>query len=226
MVGSHKRPAAVLWDMDGTIVDTEPYWFAAEFEIVEMHGGTWSSEHARALVGSDLLDSGAYIRKHGGVDKEPAEIVEMLLDRVVAQLRVAIPWRPGARELLASVNQARIPTALVTMSWKRFADQVIDCLPPNTFSVSVTGDEVTAGKPHPEPYLLAAQRLGVDPRECLAIEDSPTGVRSALAAGCYVLGVPHVVDIPANLGDRLRLATSLVGISVDDLDRFTCEEPT
>jgi len=221
MVGSHKRPAAVLWDMDGTIVDTEPYWFAAEFEIVEMHGGTWSHEHARALVGSDLLDSGAYIRKHGGVDKEPAEIVEMLLDRVVAQLRVAIPWRPGARELLASVNQARIPAALVTMSWKRFADQVIDCLPPNSFSVSVTGDEVTAGKPHPEPYLLAAQRLGVDPRDCLAIEDSPTGVRSALAAGCHVLGVPHVVDIPSDMGDRLRIAPSLVGISVDDLYRLT-----
>jgi beta-phosphoglucomutase-like phosphatase (HAD superfamily) len=81
------QPAAVLWDMDGTIVDTEPYWFAAEFEIVEMHGGQWSIEHARALVGSDLLDSGVYMRKHGGVDREPAEIVEMLLDRVVAQFR-------------------------------------------------------------------------------------------------------------------------------------------
>ncbi|MDA3020585.1 MAG: HAD hydrolase-like protein, partial [Actinomycetota bacterium] len=101
-----KQLAAVLWDMDGTIVDTEPYWFAAEFEIVEMHGGQWSTEHARALIGSDLLDSGAYMREHGGVDREPAEIVEMLLDRVVAQLRAEIPWRPGARELLAAVNGA------------------------------------------------------------------------------------------------------------------------
>ena len=152
------QPAAVLWDMDGTIVDTEPYWFAAEFEIVEMHGGQWSHEHARALVGSDLLDSGAYMRKHGGVDREPAEIVEMLLDRVVAQLRVEVPWRSGARELLAAVNEAGIPTALVTMSWKRFADQVVDCLPFGSFRVSVTGDEVTRGKPHPEPYVLAAER--------------------------------------------------------------------
>ncbi|MEI7507655.1 MAG: HAD hydrolase-like protein, partial [Actinomycetes bacterium] len=84
------QPAAVLWDMDGTIVDTEPYWFAAEFEIVEMHGGQWSHEHARALVGSDLLDSGAYMREHGGVDRESAEIVEMLLDRVVAHLRIEV----------------------------------------------------------------------------------------------------------------------------------------
>ena len=214
------QPAAVFWDMDGTIVDTEPYWFAAEFEIVEMHGGQWSHEHARALVGSDLLDSGAYMRKHGGVDREPAEIVEMLLDRVVAQLRVEVPWRPGARELLAAVNEAGIPTALVTMSWKRFADQVVECLPSGSFRVSVTGDEVTRGKPHPEPYLLAAERLGVDPRDCVAIEDSPTGVRSALAAGCRVLGVPHVVPIPSDLDQgsgQLVIATSLVGKTLNDL---------
>ena len=214
------QPAAVLWDMDGTIVDTEPYWFAAEFEIVEMHGGQWSIEHARALVGSDLLDSGAYMRKHGGVDREPAEIVEMLLDRVVAQLRVEIPWRPGARELLAAVKEADIPTALVTMSWKRFADQVVEYLPSGSFRVSVTGDEVTRGKPHPEPYLLAAERLDVDPRDCVAIEDSPTGVRSALAAGCRVLGVPHVVPIPSNLDQgsgQLVIASSLVGKTMSDL---------
>jgi len=214
------QPAAVLWDMDGTIVDTEPYWFAAEFEIVEMHGGQWSHEHARALVGSDLLDSGAYMRTHGGVDREPAEIVEMLLDRVVAQLRVEVPWRPGARELLAAVNEAGIPTALVTMSWKRFADQVVECLPSGSFRVLVTGDEVTRGKPHPEPYLLAAERLGVDVRDCVAIEDSPTGVRSALAAGCRVLGVPHVVEIPQDLDQgsgQLVIATSLVGKTLSDL---------
>lgn len=212
--------AAVLWDMDGTIVDTEPYWFAAEFEIVELHGGTWSHEHARALVGADLLDSGRYMRQHGNVDREPAEIVEMLLDRVVAQLRQEIPWRPGARELLAAVNQADIRTALVTMSWKRFADQVIDCLPHKSFAVSVTGDEVTLGKPHPEPYLLAAQRLGVDARDCVAIEDSPTGVRSALAAGCRVLGVPHVVDIAPDLDNgsgRLRIVPTLEGRTIADL---------
>ena len=214
------QPAAVLWDMDGTIVDTEPYWFAAEFEIVEMHGGQWSHEHARALVGSDLLDSGAYMRKHGGVDREPAEIVEMLLDRVVAQLRVEVPWRPGARELLAAVNEAGIPTALVTMSWKRFADQVVECLPSGSFRVLVTGDEVTRGKPHPEPYVLAAERLGIDARDCVAIEDSPTGVRSALAAGCRVLGVPHVVEIPRDLDQgsgQLVIATNLVGKTLNDL---------
>ncbi|MEN9804621.1 MAG: hypothetical protein RIS41_1468 [Actinomycetota bacterium] len=219
-------PHAVLWDMDGTLVDTEPYWIDAEFDIVEMHGGTWSHDHAKALVGSDLLDSGAYIREHGGVDRSPAEIVEMLLDRVVARVRAEVPWRPGARELLGAVRGAGVDTALVTMSWKRFSDEVVNCLPSGSFTVSVTGDEVVRGKPHPEPYLLAAERLGVRADQCVAIEDSPTGVRSALAAGCRVIGVPHVVDIPADVADLpesvgyLTLLPTLDGLQLGDLVRI------
>ena len=226
MMARSYQPAAVLFDMDGTLVDTEPYWIAAEFDIVEMHGGTWSHEHAKALVGSDLLDSGAYIRQHGGVDRTPTEIVEMLLDRVVERIRAEVPWRPGARELLGSVRGSGIDTALVTMSWKRFSDEVVNCLPSGSFTVSVTGDEVLQGKPHPEPYLLAAERLGVRADECVAIEDSPTGVRSALAAGCRVIGVPHVVDVPAELATlpesigQLALIPTLDGVGLDDLVRI------
>lgn len=214
-----RLPAAVLWDMDGTIVDTEPYWIDAEYDIVEAHGGTWSHEHAKALVGSDLLDSGAYIRDHGGVDREPVEIVEMLLDRVVARIQVEVPWRPGARELLADLRSAGVPTALVTMSWRRFADEVVRCLPEGSFDAVVVGDDVQFGKPHPEPYLTGARLLGVDPEHCLAIEDSPTGVRSAIDAGCRVLGVPHVVDIPVfdDSENRLTLARTLDGMSVQSL---------
>lgn len=216
-------PEAVLFDMDGTLVDTEPYWIDAEYDIVRLHGGSWSDEHARKLVGADLLDAGEYMRAHGGVELSPAEIVGMLLDRVVERIRVEIPWRPGARELLSGVRSESIPTALVTMSWKRFSDEVVACLPNDSFVVTIAGDEVRRGKPHPEPYLLAAERLGVDPRGCVAIEDSPTGVRSALAAGCRVLGVPHHVDIPVEVAERpesvgrLTLRRSLVGLSVADL---------
>ncbi|MFM9038128.1 MAG: HAD family hydrolase, partial [Actinomycetota bacterium] len=136
-------------------------------------------------------------------------------DRVVARLREAVPWRPGARELLAAVVSAGIPTALVTMSWRRFADEVVHCLPAGSFTATVVGDEVNEGKPHPEPYLLAARKLGVDPRECVAIEDSPTGVRSALAAGCRVIAVPHVVDVPTSLDveGRLTLVRTLSDVS-------------
>ena len=207
--------AAVLWDMDGTLVDTEPYWIAAEYDIVESHGGTWSHEHALALVGSDLLDSGAYIRDHGPVPLTPHEIVEMLLDRVVASVREEIPWRPGARELLEECRLSPVPTALVTMSWRRFVEPVVEALPAGSFDTVVVGDDVANGKPHPEPYLLAARRLGVDPARCLAIEDSPTGVASALAAGCTVLAVPNHVPLDAldDGREKLTVRRTLEGLS-------------
>lgn len=217
-----RPPAAVLWDMDGTIVDTEPYWIAAEHEVVEMHGGTWSLEHGKAVVGRDLLDTGAYVRDNGPVPLTPHEIVEMLLDRVIASVRREIPWRPGARELLADCRAAGSVTALVTMSWRRFATEVVDALPASSFDTLVVGDDVARGKPHPDPYILAAERLGVDPHDCLAVEDSPTGVASALAAGCTVLAVPHMVPIPvpAGAGDRLVVRDSLAGLRHGDLAAF------
>ena len=219
MIGRRRRaparPAAVLWDMDGTLVDTEPYWIATEYEVTSHHGGTWSEEHARALVGADLLDAGAYIARHAGLDLTPAEIVEELLDGVVERIRAEIPWRPGARELLAELRREGVRCALVTMSWRRFAEAVIEALPENSFDLTITGDEVTHGKPHPEPYLAAAQALGVDPRHCVAIEDSPTGAASATAAGCLVIGVPNVVDVPAAPG-RILLP-SLDGVGWDQI---------
>ena len=213
---------AVLWDMDGTIVDTEPYWFAAEYEVVAQHGDSWSDEHARALVGFDLLDSGRYMIEHGGVRLTPHEIVELLLDSVVANVKREVPWRPGARELLADVRANQIPTALVTMSWRRFATEVVEALPSGAFDVSVVGDDVERGKPHPDPYLLAAERLGVDITRCLAIEDSPTGVASALAAGATVLAVPHHVDVPMRDGEGNRMIrrTTLEGLQTKDLVSF------
>jgi HAD superfamily hydrolase (TIGR01509 family) len=193
-------PAAVLWDMDGTLVDTEPYWIEAEHEIVAEHGGVWTEEHAHALVGNPLIISAEYIRAHGGVDLPPEEIVDRLLERVVAAVRRRVPWRPGARELLDELTGDGVPCALVTMSWTPLADAVLEQLPPGTFEVVVTGDQVRHGKPHPEPYLAAAELLGVRPEDCLAIEDSPTGVESASAAGVPVVAVPAVVPVPPGPG--------------------------
>jgi HAD superfamily hydrolase (TIGR01509 family) len=190
-----ERPDAVLWDMDGTLVDTEPYWIESEFELVEKHGGTWSTEHALNLVGNDLLDSGRYIREHGGIDLEPAEIVEELLDRVVRRVEQQVPWQPGAVELLADLRADGVRCALVTMSYRRFVEPILAALPEDTFEVVVTGDAVTHGKPHPEPYQKAAAILGVPPGRTLAIEDSNTGARSAEAAGCTVLVVPNHVPV-------------------------------
>ena len=123
------QPAAVLWDMDGTLVETEPYWIEAEYALAEKYGGTWSEEHAMNLVGNDLIESARYIREHMGIDLEPSVIVEELLDSVIAHVEREVPWRPGAVELLADLNAAGVPCALVTMSYRRFVAPVLAALP-------------------------------------------------------------------------------------------------
>jgi HAD superfamily hydrolase (TIGR01509 family) len=207
--------AAVLWDMDGTLVDTEPDWIQAEFDLIEEHGGTWSHDHAMNLVGNDLLESGRYIHEHAGIDLEPAEIVEELLDRVMARLATTVPWRPGALELLTDLRGRGVRCALVTMSYRRFVAPILQTLPEGTFEVIVTGDSVTQGKPHPEPYLKAAAVLGVDPACTVAIEDSNTGARSAEAAGCTVLVVQN--HVPVLAGERRIFADTLEGMRAGDL---------
>jgi HAD superfamily hydrolase (TIGR01509 family) len=205
--------------MDGTLVDTEPYWIEREHELVDLYGnGAWTDAHAHALVGSDLRESARYMSRHGAIDLPVDDIVNLLLDGVIERIRRRIPWRPGARELLADLRREGIPCALVTMSWRRFAEAVVDMLPPDSFQAIVVGDDVTDGKPHPEPYLTAARLVGVPPERCVAIEDSPTGVRSAVAAGCITIAVPHVVAVPDELGHRL-LGT-LDGVTMAALSAF------
>jgi HAD superfamily hydrolase (TIGR01509 family) len=187
-------PAAVLWDMDGTLVDTEPAWFAAEGSLVRSSGGSWSREQAEALVGSNLETTGRVLRE-AGVPLADDEIVERLLDEVVAAVRSHVPWRPGARELLGRLREVDVPCALVTSSYARLADPVVDALPAGTFAAVVTGDSVEHGKPHPEPYLAAAAALGVRGEDCVAIEDSDNGARSAEAAGARVLVVENHVTV-------------------------------
>jgi HAD superfamily hydrolase (TIGR01509 family) len=189
-------PAAVLWDMDGTLVDTEPYWIRAEHELVAAHGGVWTEELAHQLVGNALDVSAQMIIDNTGIDLTVLEIVHGLLGRVIEQVDERVPWRPGARELLAELGDHGVSNALVTMSWRNLAETVVRNLPEDSFGALVTGDEVVQGKPHPEPYLVAAATLGVEPGACVAIEDSPTGVRSATAAGVPTIAVPHIVPVP------------------------------
>ena len=208
-------PAAVLWDMDGTLVDTEPYWIECERELVARYGHEWSDDDAHALVGNPLLVSAEIVRERGHVPLPAETIVDVLLDGVVARVREHVPFRPGARELLEGLVAAGVPCALVTMSYRRFTDAVVEALPPGAFAAVVAGDEVTRGKPHPEPYLTAAARLGVPPEACVAIEDSPTGVASAVAAGVPTLAVEHLV--PVSPGPLRTIVRTLEGWAPADL---------
>jgi len=190
--------AAVLWDFDGTLADTEPLWIEAEYELIGRLGGTWSEEQANELVGNSLIDSGIYILN--AIDRrdlDPAWVVDQLITRVVEMLRDRpMPWRPGARELLTSLREAEVPCALVSASYRVLLEAAISQLPAGTFAVTVAGDEVTQGKPHPEPYEKACAELGVDARDCVVLEDSITGATSGNAAGALVVAVPNRVPIP------------------------------
>nr|WP_255455382.1 HAD family phosphatase [Cryobacterium frigoriphilum] len=211
-------PAAVLWDMDGTLVDSEPYWMRAETELVGSFGGTWTHADCMQLVGSGLWNSAAILQSHG-VEMPADAIVAWLTSRVQEQLAEGgIPWRPGARELLQELKTAGIPTALVTMSVERMARQVADLVDFSglaAFDTIVAGDMVTESKPHPEAYLTAARTLGVDPARCIAIEDSVPGVASAVASGALTIAVPHQIDLPES-ADYVRWP-SLAGRGVADL---------
>jgi HAD superfamily hydrolase (TIGR01509 family) len=206
---------AVLWDMDGTLVDTEPLWIDTEYEMARRYGATWTEIDALELVGNDLLDSGRYMKKRMGLDATPEAIVDELLAGVLLKLTGQVPWRPGALELLESLAEADVRCGLVTMSYAPFVAPILRQLPVETFRVVVTGDQVSQGKPHPEPYLTAAAALGVDPGSCVAIEDSNTGARSAEAAGCVVLVVEN--HVPVRRGPRRVFRESLVGLTAADL---------
>ena len=209
---------AVLWDMDGTLVDTEPYWFATEAAMAEKYGATWTHADAMHLVGSDLIDSGRYIKQVMRLDLTPEQIVDELLDGVVDRVEETVPWRPGAVELLESLRADGVRCGLVTMSYQRFVAPILAHLPPETFRVVVTGEQVDNGKPHPEPYLTAAAALGVPAEECLAIEDSDTGATSAEQAGCLVLVVENHVTVAP--GPRRVFRESLEGLTVEELAKL------
>ncbi len=207
---------AVLFDMDGTLCDTEPAWMAAEFSLADTYGAEWTAEDGLQLVGNELLASGVIIKRRMKLELSPEDIVAALVTSVEASLRTdGVTWRPGAVELLAKCNTAGLLTGLVTMSYRGLVEAVVGALPVGRFDAVVTGEDVVRGKPAPDAYLLAADRLGVEASACVAIEDSPTGAASAEAAGCLVIGVPHQVEIPT--GPKRRHLASLAGCTVDDL---------
>ena len=212
-------PAAVLWDMDGTLIDSEPLWLAAEEAMLGRYGIELTPELSDRLVGSGLRAAARLFQELGvpmGVD----EIIAEWRDGVIAGLREQGPdWRPGAVELLASLREEGIPAALVTMAVRAIADEVVALLPAGTFAAIVGGDEVAFEKPDPDPYLRGAALLGVDPAACVALEDSPTGLRSARAAGTIALGIPNLVSLEDSAAHELL--PTLAGVGAPELaERF------
>ena len=188
--------AAVLFDMDGLLVDTEPLWLETETAVMARLGAPWTPQDQQALLGGSMQRTVSYLLGKATRPVPPETVARWMLDGMLdraADGRVVV--RPGARELVAEVAAAGLPYALVTSSERRFAEAVLAATG-MTFPVTVCGEDVTATKPDPEPYLLAAKLLDADPARCVVLEDSPDGVASAAAAGCRVLAIPSLLPIP------------------------------
>lgn len=198
--------------MDGTLIDSEPYWIAAETELAQRFGVPWTHDDGLSLVGNPLEVSGQILHERG-VDLPVGEIVEHLLARVTEQVRVRTPWQPDARALLQQVVAAGIPCALVTMSYARLANAFL-AQAPDAFAVVVTGDRVSHGKPHPEAYLTAAAELGVPIGDCVAIEDSPAGIGSAYSAGAHTIGVRRLTPIEGRPGLSRVSSLDLITVGI------------
>lgn len=216
-MSTNNFPAAFLWDMDGTLIDSEPYWMASEDSLAKSYGAVWTEADAHATIGKSLYDSSAMMREKFGIeDLSVQQVIDRMTDEVIANLKKNLPFRPGALELLLEMKKRGMKTALVTMSMRSMAQTVADAIGFEAFDVIVAGDEVTQGKPFPEPYLRAAELLGVDITQCIAFEDSNTGLRSAESAGAHAIGVPNLLPLPKRPGNKI--IGSLTEVDLDQLE--------
>lgn len=203
---------AVLLDMDGTLVDTEGFWWDAEVEVFSALGHALDESWRHVVVGGPMTRSAGFLIDATGADISLAEVSLLLNQRFEDRITRTLPLMPGAARLLEELAAHGVPTALVSASHRRIIDRVLASLGADNFALSVAGDEVERTKPHPDPYLLAAAGLGVDPARCAVVEDTETGVASGEAAGCQVVAVPSVAPIAAAAGRRI--VTTLEDVNV------------
>ncbi|MFB9903436.1 HAD family hydrolase [Allokutzneria oryzae] len=211
-------PAAVLWDMDGTLVDSEKIWDIPLAELAVRLGGRLSEATRAAMVGSNQERTLRLLFAEVGLPPEPEALADAgrwLTARTGELFTAGLPWRPGAPEALRAVRDSGVPTALVTSTVRELTELALESIGREHFDITICGDEVTDPKPNPEPYLTAATRLGVDITRCVVVEDSPTGVAAGVAAGATVLVVP--CDVPVEPGERRVFRESLVEVDISVL---------
>ena len=206
---------AVLWDMDGTLIDSEPLWIEEERRLMESLGIEWTDEDARYCLGGPMVRVDEYMRQRSGQDFQPGALSSRLLEMVEARFSGPLPFAPGALELLEELERIGTPLALVSASPRNLIDQAMNSFGKDRFNVIVSNNDVRKPKPDPEGYLLAAERLQVDIRRTLIIEDSIPGIGAAQASGAFVLGIAHFNELPESPRTIQRL--SLKGLSASAL---------
>lgn len=211
-------PKAVLWDMDGTLLDSEKMWDIAMVDLAADLGIAMTGELRESTLGNSMTDALTKVFDAAGIapaDRDHSARSAWLRARVTELFSQGIPWMPGAREALELIAGQGIPLALVTNTERDLTEQALDTIGRHRFAATVCGDEVPLGKPAPDPYLQAARLLDVEPTGCLAFEDSPTGTQAASAAGCAVIVVASATPVPAGPGRTMR--ESLQALTLADV---------
>jgi HAD superfamily hydrolase (TIGR01509 family) len=216
-------PAAVLFDMDGTLVDTEHLWWQAAAELAAELDLTLTEADLPDVLGRAVEHTAAHLHRTSGTGRDEDDLVAALNDSFAGKVAGRAVPRPGALALLAELRAAAVPTALVSASPRRVVDLVLAGLGREWFTVTLAAEDTPRTKPEPDPYLAAADRLGLDPADCVAVEDTPAGVASASAAGCAVLAVPSTVPITA--AGRVTLLDSLEQADLALLGRLAAARP-
>ncbi|WP_281180590.1 HAD family hydrolase [Rhodococcus phenolicus] len=213
-----EAPAAILWDMDGTLVDSEPLWDRVMAVVAQRHGVPWTTDASAQMLGCSLDESLTRIHIAAHVAPTAFEVRcerRWVYEQVRELFRGELRWQPGAQAALDLVSRLHVPMALVTNTARELAEPVIAAIGPSRFAVTVCGDEVAHEKPWPDPYLTAAAALGVGTGRCLAVEDSAVGAASAHAAGCTTLVVGTARNVQP--GPRLRFRRTLTGLRPSEL---------
>jgi HAD superfamily hydrolase (TIGR01509 family) len=207
--------SAILFDMDGTLIDSEPLWLEAEIEIMEELGCNWDQQDQINCLGGPIDKTENYMQDRSNNIKPFGYFTKKLDDVMEKKLSTKLDLIPNALEIINECKRSELKIALVTASSGRLMRAVLKRFPVGIFDTVVSYDDVERSKPDPEPYLLAAKTLGVDITNCVVLEDSLTGVQSGLSAGAQVIGIPHLVKMPSN--PNLRVVESLSEINMDRL---------
>ncbi|MEI6867068.1 MAG: HAD family phosphatase [Actinomycetes bacterium] len=206
---------AVLFDMDGTLINSEPYWLIAETELMADFGYQWQLSDQALCLGGPLTKVGQYMSDLAGGAEDWEFFTNSLVHRVTDKFHKGLTFMPGALELLEAIHSQSIPLALVSASPRSLVQAALDSLPHGYFQISISNDDVVNTKPHPESYLKAAALLNVEISESLVLEDSITGVTSGIASGAKVLAIPHLVKIESH--PRVRELRSLVDTTLESI---------
>ena len=207
-------PQAILFDMDGLLVDTEPYWLETERDLMAEFGVEWKTSDQLFCLGGPMEKVGRYMASLAGDVQTSQWFANELIDRMARKFE-AITLMPGIEPLLSEIATAKMPCALVSASPRRLVDAVLESLSTHPFHLSISANDVERGKPHPDPYLKAANLLEVDIQHSMIFEDSPTGVTAARTSGAWVVAVPHIA--PVESAPRSVILETLVGQSLSSL---------